>query len=85
MKEHLKEVCTCSKALHYSHLLPLISAYEINKHQQEEFKECLEYTIKKVKETKQPEVINWGGQFDLLVTECRIHVIYAIHSFYLPE
>jgi len=85
MKEHLKEVCICSEKLHYSHLLPMISAYEINAKQQEEFKECLEATIKMVKETDQPELINWGGYFDLLITSRRIHVIYMIKSFYLPE
>lgn len=85
MKEHLEEVCTCSKEMHYSHLLPYISAYDINPQQLEEFKMLLEHTIDSVKEPGQYEMINWGGQFDLVVTSHRIHLMLPIKSFYLPK
>ena len=85
MKEHLKEICTCSESLHFSHLLPYISAYNINSQQQEEFKLVLESAIDSVKETGQCEIINWGGQFDIVVTSKRIHLMLPIKSFELPS
>ena len=85
MKEHLKEICLCSESLHFSHLLPYISAYNINEYQIEEFKQLLEHTINSVKEVGQCEIINWGGQFDLVVTSMRIHLMLPIKSFELPK
>jgi hypothetical protein len=84
MKEHLKEICTCAESLHFSHLLQYISAYNINSQQIEEFKLVLENAIDSVKEMGQCEVINWGGQFDLVVTPLRIHLMLPIKSFELP-
>ena len=84
MKEHLNEICTCSKSLHFSHLLPYISAYNINDQQIEEFKQVLESAIDSVKEVGQCEMINWGGQFDIVVTPMRIHLMLPIKSFDLP-
>jgi len=49
VKEHLEEVYTCCKTLHYSHLLPYISAYEINPQQLEEFKRLLETLLIQLK------------------------------------
>jgi len=85
MKEHLNEICTCSKSLHFSHLLPYISAYNINDQQIEEFKLVLENAINSVKEVGQCEIINWGGQFDIVVTPSRIHLMLPIKSFDLPK
>lgn len=84
MKEHLNEICTCSKEMHFSHLLPYISAYNISDQQIEEFKFVLENAINYAKETDQCEMINWGGQFDIVVTPKRIHLMLAIKSFDLP-
>ena len=84
MKEHLNEICTCSKSFHFSHLLPYISAYNINDQQIEEFKQVLESAIDSVKEAGQCEMINWGGQFDIVVTPMRIHLMLPIKSFDLP-
>ena len=85
MKEHLNEICTCSKSLHFSQLLPYISAYNINDQQIEEFKQVLENAINSEKEVGQCEVINWGGQFDIVVTSMRIHLMLPIKSFDLPK
>ena len=85
MNEHLNEICTCSKSLHYSHLLPYISAYNINDQQLEEFKLLLENAIDSVKEVGQCEIINWGGHFDIVVTSMRIHLMLPIRSFDLPK
>lgn len=52
MEEHLKEVCLCNNNLHFSHLLPMISAYEISKEHIEEFKDVLHHLIKEAKKLK---------------------------------
>ena len=85
MNEHLNEICTCSKSLHFSQLLPYISAYDINDQQIQEFKMALEYAIDSVKETGQCEIVNWGGHFDIVVTSLRIHLMLPIKSFDLPK
>jgi hypothetical protein len=73
--------------MNYGYLMAYINgAYQNTKEQIEELEKVLADSIAYAKETRQPVLINnWCGNFDLLVTDCRIHVILIHKTFELPE
>lgn len=59
--------------------------YPVTEDTVKEFRMALDSSIKQAKETGVPQLINWAGHFDLLITDMRIHLILIHQTFYLPE
>jgi hypothetical protein len=85
LKDPVLKVVSVDTDCHFSHLLPRISAYTINDASIKEFEQTLCWAIERVKELGESVLINLGGEYDLVVTECRIHLIKSIETYELPK
>lgn len=78
----IKEICTCDT--HGTHISNLLFSIENVRIDPKELEGIISSAIIEAKEKRAAVHLCYGGNFDLLVTECRIHVICAVRSFEHP-
>jgi hypothetical protein len=82
----LRTVNSDSERLNLAHIMPMINGmYPNNQRNLSELEQIIVTSIERVKETKGCELVNWCGDFDLLITEYRIHVILIHKTFEHPR
>jgi hypothetical protein len=85
LKDPILKVVSVDTDCHFSHLLPKISAFKITKEAVKEFEETLCWAITRAKGIKDAVLINLGGEYDLVVTEYRLHLMKSIETYELPK
>jgi hypothetical protein len=68
--------------MHFSNLLFQIGNIGVTI---EEFESTIAHSIIQAKETNQPVLISYAGNYDLLITDNRIHVIQIYQTYDLPD
>jgi hypothetical protein len=82
----LRTVKADSDQMNLAYIMPMINGmYPNNEKNLAELERIILSSIERVKETQGCELINWCGEFDLLITEYRIHVILIHKTFEHPR
>lgn len=82
----LRTVNADSERMHLAYIMPMINGmYPNSEKNLKDLEQIIQASIERVKVTKSCELVNWCGEFDLLITEYRIHVILIHKTFEHPR